>query len=144
MYLLVQALQHLWLVYCHGVYQQFTYVGRAIKPGILSAWCWQISHCLTAQIRPCGQITLFLSALYGDCQKTADFSPLMNGCPERSSSGAEASFGIICHGRILHRSPYKTSTTRSLGMDPQIQKKNSPRQNSCKSETTTVSSVQCE
>ena len=52
MYLLVQAYQHLWLVPFHEVYQQFTYVGPAIKPGILSARCWQISHCLTALIRP--------------------------------------------------------------------------------------------
>ena len=37
MYLLVQAYQHLWLVPFHEVYQQFTYVGHAIKPGTLSA-----------------------------------------------------------------------------------------------------------
>ena len=66
----------------------------------------------------------------------------MNGRPERSGSVAEASFGIICYGRILDRSPYKTSTVRSLGMDPQIQKKDSHRQNSRKIEATTASSVQ--
>jgi hypothetical protein len=30
-------MQHLWLVSHHEVYQQFTYVGQAIKPGTLSA-----------------------------------------------------------------------------------------------------------
>jgi hypothetical protein len=37
MYLLVQASQHLWLVFLHEVYQQFTYVGHTIKPDTLSA-----------------------------------------------------------------------------------------------------------
>jgi hypothetical protein len=37
MYLLVQAYQHLWLVFRNEVYQQFTYVGHTIKPGTLSA-----------------------------------------------------------------------------------------------------------
>ncbi len=65
----------------------------------------------------------------------------MNGRPELSSGGAEASFGIICHGWILDRSPYKTSAVLSSGMDTQIQKKDSPRENSRKSETTTASSM---
>jgi hypothetical protein len=37
MYLLVQAFQHLWLVYVHEVYQQFTYVGHTTKSDTLSA-----------------------------------------------------------------------------------------------------------
>jgi len=60
------------------------------------------------------------------------------------SGEAEEPFGIIWHGQILDRSAYKASATLSLGMDPQVQKKGAPRQNSITSETTAISGVQSE
>ena len=80
--------------------------------------------------------------VYRNGQKTGSFSSRMNGRPERSSSGAEASFGIICHGQILDRRPYKASTAISSGMDTEVQKKGAPRQNSRKNQTIVVRSMQ--
>ncbi len=62
----------------------------------------------------------------------------MNEPPGAESSGAEENFGIIWHGQILDRRPYTTSTAMSSGMDTEIQKKSSPRQNSHTTKTATV------